>query len=177
VGIIRCHFLSQIGARLQIGQKDFAELVSREFSERNGVFEDLKRDAGQSLLVLAVILQDSEAGHLLVDDGDADSFACNDIRCEDFIRFQVSGRTGDLDDPVGAGLDLIEIATPAKLVSAVYLVPVSICSTWIHSTRQIHAGIGVLIDAQGSIGFILKCDFCLFAINHFDIAGGSSLRR
>ena len=169
---VRCNFLCNIGTGLQISQQDLSELIGLEDAQRLGVAEDLERDVRQGLLILGVVLDDSQAGLLLIDDGHLHSVSGEHSCGIDRIIHDVACRCSDLLDSVCTGLNFIEDGH-ARVVGLT-----SVGGTRLnvldlhHCAGELHAGVRVLPDHQSAVRCILKSQSCLLAEFHSDILCG-----
>ena len=169
---IGCHFLRQVSTRLQIRQQNLAELIGLEDAQRLGIVEDLKRDVRQCLLVLGVVLDDAQAGLLFIDDGDFHSvtgeYSCGIYR----VIHDVACRCCDFLDSISTRLDLIENGhTGVVGLTSVGGTGLNVLDLH-HSAGELHAGIRVLPDHQGTVRCILKSQGRLLTEFHTDILCG-----
>ena len=104
----RIHFHGSVGAGLHIGQQDLTELVCPEGAQRDAVAPDLKGDIGHGDHILAVILDDTQAGQLFVDQMEGSSFTSYHVGGIDCVVQQPSRRGRRFLDSVSAGLDLVK---------------------------------------------------------------------
>ena len=77
VFIIHKNFLDKICSGLQIGEQNLAQLACLIHAEALTIPPDLECHAGEHLLIAAVILDDPQAGQLLIDKGDGSGLTGN----------------------------------------------------------------------------------------------------
>ena len=102
------HFHRSVGAGLYIGQQDLAEFVGAERTEGNAITPDLEGDIRHSHHIFAVILDDTQAGQLFIDQMECSRFSGHHIGGIDGVIQQPARGCCGLLDSVSTGLDLVE---------------------------------------------------------------------
>ena len=166
------HLVGQISAGFQIGQQDLTKLVSAELAQRYGVFEYLKGHIGHSHHILAVVLDDAQTGQFLVNEGEHGGITGSNACGMDGIVLQPANRGSLLDNLVCAGFDLLKDSTAIEVgFSRVGDATFNVLDGN-NSSGQLHACVGVFLDAEIAVGFIFKGNLCHFAILYGDILRG-----
>ena len=163
------HLIGQISAGFQIGQQNLAKLVGSEFAQRYGVFEYLKGHIGHGYHVLAVVLDDAQTGQFLVNEGEHGGITGCNACGMDGIILQPANRCSLLHDLVCAGFDFLKDGAAIEVgFSRVGDAAFNVLDGD-NGTGQLHACVGVFLDAEIAVRLVFKGNLCHFAIFYGDI--------
>ena len=157
VFVIRGHLLDHIGTGLKVRQQNFAQFAGAVVAHQLPIFPDTEGDAGEDLVVAAVVLLDAQAGELLVGEGDGGHLPGHDIhRLDGFcIRFPALD-AGNLANLISAGNQLGKLHRAAGFRGAGVGPPALDVLDLHDNARQPFAGVAVLLHAKFAEGVVVK---------------------
>ena len=166
------HLIGQISAGFQIGQQDLAKLVSTELAQGYGVFEYLKGHIGHGYHILAVVLDDAQTGQFLVNEGEHGGITGSNACGMNGIILQPANRGSLLHDLVCAGFDFLKDGAAIEVgFSRVGDATFNVLDGN-NSSGQLHACVGVFLDAEIAVRLVFKGNLCHLAILYGDILRG-----
>ena len=155
--IVCGHLLDHISPGLEVCQQNFTQLACAVVAQDLAVLPDAEGDAGEDLVVAAVVLLDAQAGELLVGEGDGGHLPGHDIhRLDGFcIRFPALD-AGNLANLISAGNQLGKLHRAAGFRGAGVGPPALDVLDLHDNARQPFAGVAVLLHAKFAEGVVVK---------------------
>ena len=166
------HLHGTVGSGGDIRQQNLAKLIRAELAQGNTVPPDFKGDIGHGHHVLAVVLDDPQSGQLLIYQRKGRGLSGGYRGSIGGIVLQPAGGGGDFLDFIGTGLDVIEDGIAREVgFGGIDGAAFDVLDLY-HSTGQVRAGIGQLLNAKGAVRFIPEGDLRYLAVLHLDVLCG-----
>ena len=173
VFVIRGHLLDHIGTGLKVRQQNFAQFAGAVVAHQLPIFPDTEGDAGEDLVVAAVVLLDPQARKLLVDECNRGSLTGDYGNSLNAVRVQLPALdAGDFSDFVCTRLQLGKFNSAGILgLTAVGPAGFNVLDLDGH-VRQLVAGIADLLDPQAAEGLVVIGEGGSFTRFHRHVSGG-----
>ena len=165
-------FLGPVSGGLAVREEDLAELIRLKDAQTLSVPEDLKGDVGHRLHGAALILDDPQAGQLLVDDGGITGLACHHGDGLDGIGVRdPAGDACQFPYLPSAGLELIENCHAADLgLGGLDLAAFNVLDLHGDAVERV-PGVTQLLNTQRAVGSVGKGHSGDFVILHIGVLG------
>ena len=165
-------FLGPVGAGLTVCQQNFTELVRLVNAQALGVPENLKGHVWHRLHSAPLILDDPQAGQLLVDDGGVTGLSRHHGNGLDGIGIRdPAGNTGHLPDLPAAGLQVVEHGHAADLgLGGPHLAALNVLDLHRHPIERV-PGVTQLLDADGAVGGVPEGQGSGLVVLHIGVLG------
>ena len=173
VFVIRGHLLDHIGTGLKVRQQNFAQFAGAVVAHQLPIFPDTEGDAGEDLVVAAVVLLDAQAGELLVGEGDGGDLPGHHVHGLDGLQVRFPALdAGNLPHLVGTGGELRELHRAAGLGGAA-VGPAGLDVLDLHhDARKALSGVAVLLHPELTEGVVVEGQGGGLALSDGHVLGG-----
>ena len=171
--IVCGHLLDHIGPRLKVCQQNFSQFARAVIAQDLAVLPDAEGDAGEDLVVTAVVFLDAQAGELLVGERDGGDLPGHNVHGLDGLQIRFPALdAGNLANLVSAGGQLGELHRAAGLGGAAVGPAAFNVLDLHHNARQALAGVAVLLHPELAEGVVVEGQGSGLALADGHVLGG-----